>query len=99
MEEFPKKDTAEQLGRDWDKLQQLLEYLTSLGLKTRNLSRDYFDNFTVRQGMPTPLAGLGGDGIRISYDRRRGLLLWFTNEFEDPDDETRKKVKEYWDSL
>ena len=99
IEALPQKHSNEGFDQDWDRLQQLLKYLTSLGLAVHSISRDYFDDFVVGQGMPTPIAGRGGDGIRMSYEKRRGLLVWFTNEFENPEDETRKNVQEYWSAL
>lgn len=93
------QESNEELDRDWNHLQRLLEYCKSIGLKICDISRDYFNNSTVQMGMPTPIVHDGVDGIRMSYDKRRGLLIWFTNKFENPEDETRKKVKEQWDRI
>ena len=99
QESAPHVETNEEIDHEWDRLQNLLEYLRSIGLRTRDISRDYFDNSTVRKGMPTPIVFNGADGIRMSYEKRRGLMVWFTNGFEDPENETRKKVREYWNNL
>lgn len=98
-EGIPYKESNEGVDQDWSHLQRLLEYCRSIGLRTCDISRDYFNNSTVQMGMPTPIVHDGTDGIRMSYDKRRGLLIWFTNGFDDPEDETRKRVKEQWDRI
>ena len=47
---------------------------------------------TAEMGFPVVRDGV--DGIRVSYSKRRGLIVWFTNGFEDPEDPKRKEVTE-----
>lgn len=81
-------------GKD---LPLILDYLKSLGLKTRDYD---LDNETNIAGNPIVRDGL--DGIRATYDNRRGrdrLSIWFTNGFESKDNTVRQKVESFINTL
>ena len=45
-----------------------------------------------------PIVEDGLNGIRVTFEE--GILnLWFTNRFENPDNEIRVKIKSEWDKL
>jgi hypothetical protein len=79
-------------GNDLPKIQ---EFLKSLGLE---LIPYNLDNETNIAGNPLVRDGL--NGIRATYNKRRDRLsVWFTNNFENPNNEIRKQVESFIETL
>ncbi len=88
------KNREQLLYEALEKLQRTAGILKELGF-------DVIDRF-INIGTlsrPTAEAGFsivndGAQGIRASYSLRRGFKIWFTNEFEDPNNPKRQEVEE-----
>lgn len=95
-ESFNKIESLENVALK--KLLALSPKLKELGLTPcdRFFNLETLQNPTSEFGFPIVEDGL--NGIRVSY-KKGNLTLWFTNNFEDENNETRKKVQEIWNSL
>lgn len=84
----------EQLQQDFERLTQIAQILKESGLHVldRSISMERLKDPTAEMGFPVVRDGV--DGIRVSYSKRRGLIVWFTNGFEDPEYPKRKEVTE-----
>jgi hypothetical protein len=95
----------------WDLIYEFQNCLKDLELDVidRNFNKEFFLRDTAEAGIPVISNGL--DGARISFKKssfekygveREGfynLSLWFTNGLQDPDNQTRQKIKSKWDEL
>jgi hypothetical protein len=79
-------------GSDLPKIQDFLE---SLGLSLMPYDLDDETNI-----VGNPLVRDGLNGIRATYDKWDDeLTVWFTNNYEDPNNETRKRVESFLETL
>ena len=46
-----------------------------------------------------PIVRNGADGIRFDFNPKRGFVIWFTNGYENPNDEVVVKIKDFISSL
>lgn len=74
-----------------DQLKRAVDILREMGMEV-------IDRFVteerLRSEMPFPIVRDGLDGIRAVYSRRRGLKIWFTNGFENPNDPKRQEIEQ-----
>ena len=73
-----------------DKLQRAANILREMGLEV--IDRFITEDRLV-SGLPFPIVRDGVDGIRAEYSKRRGLKIWFTNGFEDPNNPKRREIE------
>ena len=90
-EHFDQK-SQERVAADFERLQRIVEVLREMGLHPTDhlISEDILRNPTSEAGFPLVSDGL--NGIRASYKKDQGLVIWFTNSFENPDDLRRQEV-------
>ena len=83
-----------QLKKDFKRLQNIAKVLGEMGFQVieYSLLPGILENPTAEAGFPIVSHGL--DGIRASYTKDRGLVIWFANSFEDRDNPRRKEVVE-----
>ena len=96
-QQLKQESDFERLERDFECLEQIARILRESGLNVidRSISIERLKNPTAEMGFP--IVRDGADGIRISYysrKSRKGLKVWFTNGFEDPENPKRKEVTE-----
>ncbi len=91
-ENIPKTD-GQKLQEDFNRLQNIAEVLRGMGLRV-------IDRFITINSLQDPSSEMGfpivrdrADGIRASYTKREGLIIWFTNGFEDLKDPKRQEVE------
>jgi len=84
--------TDERFKKDFERLQAIAHTLKEMGfdVQDRFISLDMLKNPTAIAGFP--LVSDGANAIRVSYEKERGLVIWFTNGLEDPDDPRRQEV-------
>lgn len=82
----------QKLQENFNRLQSIAEILREMGLQVIDnfITIERLQNPTSEMGFPIVRDGV--DGIRASYSKRRGLIIWFTNGFEDPNDPKRQKI-------
>jgi len=92
MEKEPKIEQPEQfpVSEALDKLQRATDILREMGLEV--IDR-FITGDRLISGLPFPIVKDGLDGIRAEYSKRRGLKIWFTNGFEDPNNPERRKIE------
>ena len=82
-----------QVQKDFERLQNITKVLEEMGFQViEHPTPDILENPTSEAGFPIVRDGL--DGIRASYTKDRGLVIWFANSFEDRDNPRRKEVVE-----
>lgn len=88
------KESDQKLLEAFDRLQQVVGILKEMGFEVVNraIALDRLKNPTSEFGFP--IVRDGRDGIRASYTNRRGLVIWFTNGFEDPANQKRQEVEQ-----
>lgn len=76
------------------KLKRVCEILKEMGYSVyeENVKAEYLDPRSNMAQIGFPIAREGLDGIRCSNDKHRGLIIWFTNGFEERDNPERKKI-------
>ena len=84
--------TDERFKKDLERLQAIAHILKEMGfdVQDRFISLGMLKKPTAIAGFPIVSDGLGA--IRVSYEKERGLVIWFTNGLEDPDDPRREEV-------
>ncbi len=94
MERF-EKEKNQTYEEAFERLKAIAEFLREKGF-------DVTDRLITLTNLQRPMAELGfpivsdgADGIRASYSKNRGLIIWFTNGFEDPENTQRKEVEEF----
>jgi hypothetical protein len=93
IKEIIKEEYEKQTSIPQQKINKLSEYLKSLGLDVRNYN---LENPTNEAG--NPIVNDGMNGIRVTYKDRNDkyqMKVWFTNLFDDPNNEIVKKVSEF----
>jgi hypothetical protein len=79
-----------------EQLPKVVEYLQSLGLRSAIHDIEDAKQYLQTFGHSLPLVRDGVDGIRADYDKRRDeLKIWFTNGYEDPENEQRQEIKNW----
>ena len=56
----------------------------------------------LRKHIPIPLVqSFGGSGLRVSFDRKDGIKIWFTNSFAESEDfrEAREEIESLWEQI
>lgn len=87
-------ENKENLGLE--QLPKVLDFLRSLGMKIAINDIERANQYLLDVGESLPLVRDGLDGIRASYYKRKNILsVWFTNGFEDPNDEKRKIIEKW----
>lgn len=107
MESLPENKLSKQMEKNIDKelerLDKLLDFCTSLGLTTLPISKDkLLENADEMPEFPFPIVKEGNRGIRIAYDRIKGVWLGFYNDFSkniSPKNEIREKIQKYWEEI
>lgn len=86
-------EQGQRLGEAFNRLRSIVELLRGLGFQVidRFISVDRLRDLTSEMGFP--IVRDGADGIRVSYSKRDGLKIWFTNGFEDQENPRRKEVE------
>lgn len=81
------------IQEDFVRLQNIVEILREMGFRVVNelINIDTLQSPSSEMGFPIVRDGL--DGIRVSYSKRRGLRVWFTNGFENPENPRRQEVE------
>lgn len=69
-------------------LSKTIQVLEGLGIRVRGP----FTPEAIVENGSTPLCSAGGDGIRACFDRWDGLIISFTNGFDDSNDPERQKI-------
>lgn len=93
--EFVKSNESEQkLLEAFNRLQRIAGILGEMGFHVVNsvVTLDRLKDPTSEMGFPIVRDGV--DGIRASYTKRQGLVIWFTNGFGDLDNPKRKEVEQ-----
>jgi glutathionylspermidine synthase len=92
MEKEPKIEQSETISvsEALDKLRRATDILREMGLEV--IDRFITDD-KIASEMPFPIVRDRVDGIRATFSKRRGLKIWFTNGFEDPNDPERQKIE------
>lgn len=92
LESVKSNESEQKLLDAFDRLQKVAHILREMGFKVIDdlITLDTLKDPTSMAGFPIVRDGV--DGIRASYTNRRGLIIWFTNGFEDPDDPKRQEV-------
>lgn len=89
-----KKETKENLGLE--QLPKVLDFLRSLGMEIAVRDIERAKEYLLDIGESLPLVRDGLDGIRAGYNKRKDILkIWFTNSFQNPDNEKRKIVEKW----
>ena len=80
------------LSEAFDQLQKIASVLREMGFDVADglITLNRLKDPTSEMGFPIVRDGV--DGIRASYTNRRGLVIWFTNGFEDPNNPKRQEV-------
>lgn len=98
MENFESKsleneEESQKLQEDFNRLQSIAEVLREMGLRV-------IDNLITIDRLQDPISEMGfpvvrdgADGIRVSYSKRDGLKIWFTNGFEDLNNPKRQEIE------
>ena len=81
-----------QVQKDFEGLKKMIKVIGEMGFQVieRPTTPDILEDPTSEAGFP--LVHDGVDGIRASYTKDRGLVIWFTNTFEDPQNSQRQEV-------
>lgn len=93
--ESVKSNKSEQkLLEAFDRLQQIADILGEMGFHVVNsmITLGRLKDPTSEMGFPIVRDGI--DGIRASYTKRQGLVIWFTNGFGDPNNQKRQEVEQ-----
>ena len=93
--EFVKSNESEQkILEAFNRLQKIAHILGEMGFQVLNsmITLDRLKDPTSEMGFPMVRDGV--DGIRASYTKRQGLVIWFTNGFQDPDNPKRQEVEQ-----
>lgn len=84
---------SEKIYADFEKLRIIANLLREMGLEV-------IDRFVTLESLKDPMSEYGFpivrngiDGIRVSYFKNEGLKVWFTNGFEDPNNNLRKEIE------
>ncbi|TAK04720.1 hypothetical protein EPO33_01860 [Patescibacteria group bacterium] len=87
-------DAREQKQRaDFDRLVAIVEFLRQEGFRVCDDLVTYeMMTSEIAQRHATPMVWDGSQGIRYKYDPYRGLIISFTNGFEEPDDPRRVRI-------
>ncbi|HEY4497863.1 MAG TPA: hypothetical protein VJC20_03885 [Candidatus Paceibacterota bacterium] len=89
----PEFAAEQKMHDDFERLQNITKVLEEMGFQViEHPTPDILENPTSEAGFPIVRDGL--DGIRASYTKDRGLVIWFANSFEDRDNPRRKEVVE-----
>jgi len=79
-----------------DKLPEILSFLKSEGMNLAIDNIKIANNYLHNIGVSLPLVRDGFDGIRADYDKKNDkLTIWFTNGFEDLNNEKRKEIEKW----
>lgn len=89
MERFKPKPEVP-VSEALNQLRQAVNILREMGLEVidRFITED-----RLASEIPFPVVMDGLNGIRAEYSKRRGLEIWFTNGFEDPNDPRRLEIE------
>ena len=94
FESFEKKQSetsVEKYKDEFDQLRVIREVLSEAGLCVCDYPNEMIvEQFELRNAVPVAMEG--AQGIRVSRKREGGLLISFTNGFENPKDLKRIKV-------
>ena len=87
-------ESEQKLLESFNRLRQIANILREMGFKVIDtmITLDRLKDPTSIAGFP--IVRDGADGIRASYTKRRGLIIWFTNGFEDLDNQKRQEVQQ-----
>lgn len=89
----PEFSTTEKYAGDFQQLRKILEIIKSFGLTFPGYSDKIVQN-QWDMGNTFPIANEGAQGIRVTRERGGGLIVSFTNGFEDPKNPKRMEVTE-----
>ena len=95
-ERIPKNfESAEKIKGEFERLKTIHSILTEMGFTVWEFATS-FENFKElwKEEKAFPLVDDGANGIRAIPHKDRGLVVTFTNEYEEPDDPIRQKVEE-----
>ncbi len=88
-------ESNEKFDAAFKKLQRIHSVLKEMGFRIWDYAASV-DNFREQWNNETafPLVWDGGNGIRVSPNKRTGLMpVWFTNSFEEPSHPKRLAVE------
>lgn len=80
----------------FSRLQKLWEILKEKGFRMMDLDIIRQD---LEMGIRVPIVYDGACGARASYSHKRGLIIWYTNGFENPDNTTRQEIESLWSKI
>ena len=87
-------EKKENLGLE--QLPKVLDFLRSLGMEIAVNNIEKAKEYLLDVGDSLPLVRDELDGIRASYHKRKNILsIWFTNGFQNPDNEKRKIIEKW----
>lgn len=88
-------ESNEKFDAAFEKLLRIHSILKEMGFRIWDYAASV-DNFRKQWEAETafPLVLDGGNGIRVSSNKRTGIMaVWFTNSFEEPDNPRRMEVE------
>jgi len=89
-----KKETKENLGLE--QLPKVLDFLRSQDMEIAVNDIERAKQYLLDMGNSLPLVRDGLDGIRAGYNKRKDILsIWFTNGFQNPNNEKRKIIEKW----
>src|SRR3990167_3971957 len=90
-----KRDPEQEFKQAFGQLQEIITVLSEMGMRIPEYCHS--EKFVKKQWdakLDFPIARDGSDGIRISRSKTGGFKVWFTNGFENADNEKRKEITE-----
>lgn len=81
----------EEYRGDYEKLKEILVIIKEAGLTPTNYSIDAIKQ-DWDESSPFPIAEEGANGIRLIRQPEEGLIITFTNGFENPKNATRVNI-------
>jgi|GEM_PF-1819905 len=86
-------EMAEKYATNYQQLQEIWSILQELGLTPTDYPAEDVQN-QWDMGSDFPIANEGTQGIRVTRSRKGELTVWFTNGFEDKNNQKRVEVTE-----
>ncbi len=108
MEEFRVQENKEIFERRLLQLRRLWETLRDkkfdIAGKMMEMDMMPFEMIEedLRRDIPIPMVNsFGGSGLRVSFDRKDGIKIWFTNSFGESKDfqEAKKEIQSLWEDI
>mgnify|MGYP001598687284 FL=1 len=92
QESSKSQEEPQKIMEAFDRLQKVSVILKEMGFRVidRLITLDALKSPTSEAGFP--IVRDGRDGIRALYTKRKGLVILFTNGFEDPANQKRQEV-------